>query len=80
MPLNSKKETQIHPTEYTTACLKTAEDNLQKSIKQANTNFESHLINNFAFNNDSKIYQYVRSFSKLVSIPPIVFFQDNIGM
>ena len=31
-------------------------------------NFEANLINNFAFNNESKIYKYIKSLSKSIYI------------
>ena len=75
-----RRKLKLYPTEYTTAHLKTVEDNLQKSIKLAKANFESLFINNFAFNNDSKIYQYVRSLSKSASTPSTIFFQSNTAI
>ena len=57
--------------------IKTAEDNLQNSIQQAKANFEANLVHNFAFSNDSKIYQHVRNITKSASIPATVFFDDS---
>ena len=68
-----------HPTDRTFNQIKSAEHNLQISIKQAKTNYEANLIQNFAFSNDSKIYQYMRSICKSDFIPPTVFFKDNIA-
>ena len=58
-----RRKHKLHPTEHTTARLNSAEVNLENSIKQAKTNFEANLINNFAFNNESKIYKYIKSLS-----------------
>ena len=64
-----------HPTEHTTARLNSAEVNLKNSIKQAKTNFEANLINNFAFNNESKIYKYIK---RLIPFP-LPSFQENVA-
>ena len=74
-----RRKHKLHPTEHTTARLNSAEVNLENSIKQAKTNFEANLINNFAFNNESKIYKYIKSLSKSDSIPLTVFFQENVA-
>ena len=66
-----------HPTDHTFNQIKSAEHNLQISIKQTKTNYEANLIQNFAFSNDSKIYQYMSSICKSDFIPPTVFFKDN---
>ena len=74
-----RRKHKLHPTEHTTARLNSAEVNLENSIKQAKTNFEANLINNFAFNNESKIYKYIKSLNKSDSIPLTVFFQENVA-
>ncbi|XP_065895940.1 uncharacterized protein [Dysidea avara] len=68
-----------HPTDHNLNRIKTAEDNLQNSIQQAKANFEANLVHNFAFSNDSKIYQHVpvRNITKSASIPATVFFDDS---
>ena len=68
-----RKKYKSHPTDHNLNCIKTAEDNLQNSIQQAKSNFEANLVHNFAFSNDSKIYQHVRNITKSASIPATVF-------
>ena len=72
-----RKKYKSHPTDHNLNCIKTAEDNLQNSIQQAKANFEANLVHNFAFSNDSKIYQHVRNITKSASIPATVFFNDS---
>ncbi|XP_065895943.1 uncharacterized protein [Dysidea avara] len=72
-----RKKYKSHPTDHNLNRIKTAEDNLQNSIQQAKANFEANLVHNFAFSNDSKIYQHVRNITKSASIPATVFFDDS---
>ena len=72
-----RKKYKSHPTDHNLNHIKTAEDNLQNSIQQAKANFEATLVHNFAFRNDSKIYQHVRNITKSASIPATVFFDDS---
>ena len=71
------KKYKSHPIDHNLNRIKTAEDNLQNSIQQAKANFEANLVHNFAFSNDSKIYQHVRNITTSASIPATVFFDDS---
>lgn len=53
--------------------LQHAESHLQEIMLQAKSNFESHLVESFAFNNPQKLYAYIKSFSKQASFPHTMF-------
>ena len=42
-------------------------------MSEAKVRFETSLVNNFAFSNDSTIYKYIKSLSGQDKIPPTVF-------
>ena len=42
-------------------------------MSEAKVKFETSLVNNFAFSNDSTIYKYIKSLSGQDKIPPTVF-------
>lgn len=65
-----------HPSEQNKFKLETNESLLQAEISRAKADYESSLISNFSHDN-SKIYKYIRSFSKSISIPCSVY-HDSI--
>ena len=72
-----RKKYKSRPTEHNLLRIKTAEETLQASIQQAKANFEAKLVSNFAFSNDSKIFQYVRNLTKSASIPSTIFYDNT---
>ena len=72
-----RKKYKSRPTEHNLLRVKTAEETLQASIQQAKANFEAKLVNNFAFSNDSKIFQYVRNLTKSTSIPSTILYDNT---
>ena len=46
---------------------------LQAQMNEAKVKFETSVVNNFAFSNDSTIYKYIKSLSGQDKIPPTVF-------
>lgn len=53
-----------------------AELSLQKQIIKAKSRYESNLVTNFALSNNSKIYSYIKSFSKHSDFPPTISFDS----
>ena len=72
-----RKKYKSRPTEHNLLRIKTAEETLQANIQQAKANFEAKLVSNFAFSNDSKIFQYVRNLTKSASIPSTIFYDNT---
>ena len=72
-----RKKYKSHHTDSNLTRIKVAEDKLQTSIQQAKANFEANLVHNFAYNNDSKIFQHVRNITKSASFPATVFLDDS---
>ena len=58
------------------ARLSNAEKLLTNEISSAKSEYESKLIRDFAFKNQSKIYKYIRNIKKSVSIPNTVHFGE----
>ena len=67
------------PTDYNTSRLLETELRLSRDIAQAKSNYESKLIHDFASNNQSRIYQYIRSLRKSDTLPPSVIYNDSIA-
>ena len=61
------------PTTNNRGHLPATEYQLQCDIRKAKANYEDHLVSNFAFSNDSKIYQYIRSLSGKDKLPKVMF-------
>ena len=54
-----------------------AELSLQEQMVEANSRYESKLVNDVAFSNNSRIYSYLRSFSKNDDFPPVLFLESE---
>ena len=57
--------------------LSAAESTLHTDISTARVAFESPLVDAFAYSKDSKIYDYIRSFSKSGGIPSVLQYQSQ---
>ena len=68
------------PTPHNLSRLQQAEEHFQENITQAKSNYESSLINNYAFGANSVIYRYIRSLSKSKSIPSTVYLGTSAAM
>ena len=67
-----RKRCKRNPTPDNFLHLSSAELQLHNNILEARSNFESDLVTNFAFSNDPKIYQYMRSFSRQSDLPGVM--------
>ena len=56
--------------------LSATEYQFQCDIRKAKANYEDHLVSNFAFSNDSKIYQYIRNLSGKDKLPKVMFWNS----
>ena len=72
-----RKKYKSHPTYHSFNRINVAGNNLQNCIQQAKANFEANLVHNLVFSNHSKIFQHVRSITKLASVPATVFFDNS---
>ena len=61
-----------HPSPGRLSKLSSAESLLHCDISDVRVTYESRLVSNFAFSNDSAIYSYIKSFSRCRGIPPSV--------
>ena len=73
-----RKQYKKHTSPHRSSCLSSAESHLQTEILNARVNYESTLVQTFAFSNDSKIYNYMKSFSKNSGIPAILQYQSSL--
>ena len=71
-----KKKYHKSPTNANLTRLNNTEKLLANQINSAKSEYESRLINDFAFNNQSKIYKYIRNIKKSTSIPNTVHFGE----
>ena len=72
-----KKKYHKSPTNANLARLNNrTEKLLANQISLAKSEYESKLINDFAFNNQPKIYKYIRNIKKSTSIPNTVHFGE----
>ena len=67
-----KKECKLHPTLSKLSKLSSSEANLCSELAYAKSNYETKLIQQFAYINNSKIYRYISSLSKSSAGPPCV--------
>ena len=59
-----RKKCKHNPSPHNASILSAAESTLHTDISTARVAFESSLVDAFAYSKDSKIYDYIRSFSK----------------
>ena len=71
-----KKKYHKSPTNANLTRLNNTEKLLANQINSAKSEYESRLINDFAFNNQPKIYKYIRNIKKSTSIPNTVHFGE----
>ena len=71
-----KKKYHKSPTDTNLIRLNNAEKLLANQISLAKSEYESKLICDFAFRNQSKIYKYIRNVKKSTSIPNAVYFGE----
>ena len=67
-----RKECKLHPTLSKLSKLSSSEANLRSELAYAKSNYETKLIQQFAYTNNSKIYRYISSLSKSSAGPPCV--------
>jgi len=72
-----RKKYRSNPNIHNINHIHTAEENLQKDIYTAKANFEANLVQNFAFRNDSKIFQHVKNITKSASICSMMYFNEK---
>ena len=72
-----RRKCQLHPTPNNKSKLTTAEAHLQLRMSNAKMDYESALINNFAFSNNSKIFNYVSSLSKNNQSPTAMYYNGH---
>ena len=75
---HSQKKCRRNPSPHNLTRLSSAESSLQVEISNARTDFESSLVHDFAFSNDSRIYDYIRTFSKSGGIPSSLQYQSQL--
>ena len=66
-----------NPSPHNASILSAAESTLHTDISTARVAFESSLVDAFAYSKDSKIYDYIRSFSKSGGIPSVLQYQSQ---
>ena len=71
-----KKKHYKSPTNTNLTRLNNTEKLLANQISSAKSEYESKLIKDFAFNNQPKIYKYIRNIKKSTSIPNTVHFGE----
>ena len=72
-----RRKCRIHPTTVNKKKLTVAENSLQQTMSKAKLEFESSLINDFAFSNNNRIFKYISSFSKSDLIPASMYYNDK---
>ena len=66
-----------HPTEHNLANLEQSQQQLQLKISAAKSDYEHNLVSEFANNNNSKIYKYIRNLTNSASIPSTMFHDSS---
>ena len=66
-----------NPSPHNASILSAAESTLHTDISTARVAFESLLVDTFAYSKDSKIYDYIRIFSKSGGIPSVLQYQSQ---
>ena len=66
-----------HPTDHNHLKVQTAEKELQNSIPSVKVRFEATLVQDFAFSNNTKIFQHIKNITKSNFIPGTVFYKDH---
>ena len=61
------------PTPHNLDHLNHAEAQFQLNIDSTKSNYEANLIHSFAYHNNSKIYEYIRSITKTKNIPTLLY-------
>ena len=72
-----RRKCRYHPTTSNKTKLTAAESSLQQMISETKLEFESSLINDFAFSNNNRIFKYISSFSKNETIPAKMYYNDK---
>lgn len=71
-----RKKHKRHPTDHNLLQVQTAEKDLQNNIQLAKASFEAKLVQDFAFSNNPKIFQYIRNITKSTFIPSTVVYKN----
>ncbi len=74
-----KKKILSSPTVNNILSLKSEEVSLVSDMSQAKSDFESNLVNTFAFNNNNRIYKYIRSHTTQSTPPPTIYGHDRVS-
>ena len=72
------KKCSCNLSSHNLTCLSSTESSLQAEISDARTNFESSLVHDFVFSNDSKIYDYIGTFSMSGGFPLSLQYQSQL--
>jgi len=64
------------PSDHNATHLNQAENSFQINADTAKSNYETNLIKNFVSTSNPAIYRHIKSFTKSVTIPPTVYFDD----
>ena len=72
-----RKKHRMSPSVRNALFLKNAESNLLSNISEAKSEFESRLVQDFAFKRNNNIHNYIRSFTKQSSLPSVMYFDSQ---
>ena len=72
-----RRKYKCHPTTYMAVKIKSLESDLQDNITAAKYDFESFVINSFAYTNSNKIYRYIKGLNKSKSLSATVSFDSQ---
>jgi len=72
-----KRKHSAHPTEHNHSKLVNSQDQLLHKINNAKSRYESDLMAGLASNNNSKIFKYIRNFTKSTPIPSTLFYDSS---
>ena len=74
-----KRRFSIHPTGQTKQKIDNIESELQQSMAQAKSDYESHLILNFAHSHNNKIFQYISGIRGQANFPTQMFHNSSLA-
>ena len=74
-----RKKFKHSPTPHNLDRLNHAEAQFQLNIDSTKSNYEANLIHSFAYHNNSKIYEYIRSIAKTKNIPTLLYLNSSIA-
>ena len=75
--LTLRRKYNNHPTEHNLANLEQSQQQLQLKTSAAKSDYKRNLVSEFANNNNSKIYKYIRNLTKSAFIPSTMFHNSS---